>query len=425
MLVACSNQSVSTPDTDYCVAANNIQKAPLDVEYEQTCNPTDLHDECTANGTLLGEHNATTSLYGVWDYVKTISGNNEERHLIDEFAIYPPQIRIYADSTLFAFFGEVSINAVMIPIGDYEFLVSEQIATGEDERLYSEDVMLRYDEEHGLLRWTFFNPFSDVYKHHFFALNCATQAETAIAEEFLSQFTSLFFTPHSDELELTFIWDGPAGRVSHGYYVDDDENIICYMLDGTNQTFYGASAMSAYADRFRIFTVEESHAPLVIAILFEFNDFSSGGGVLYEIINNGDQFSQLGSMMQYHWGGPGPDAVNLTPFINETGEIIARLDIIGTHFFANNNEGNFVSVAFVEPGFHYTAGGVDGYFAGGINAETGTRHFTLEEFEELLATGQTQKFFPDFPGGSFVPMKRMYALEQELIETIKQRKPSP
>ena len=107
-------------------------------------------------------------IFGAWIYVKTIIDNGEP-HQINEFTFIPPRINICSYGALSAKFWETSINAIVVMIGDYEFLVTEQIASSEGEQWYPGDVALLYDVENVLLRWTLFDQFSDMYIYHFFA----------------------------------------------------------------------------------------------------------------------------------------------------------------------------------------------------------------------------------------------------------------
>ena len=147
LLTACNDSEHENIEVDYSVESENSTQM----------DSTERQAEGEAH------------IFGAWIYVKTIIGDDGEPHQISEFTFSPPRVNIYEDNTISAIFWETSINAVMIKISDYEFLVAEQFAFNEGEQWHPEDVMLLYDAESGLLRWTFFNPFSDVFYHHFFA----------------------------------------------------------------------------------------------------------------------------------------------------------------------------------------------------------------------------------------------------------------
>jgi len=181
-----------------------------------------------------------------------------------------------------------------------------------------------------------------------------------------------------------------------------------------------------YADDFHLFTIEGDSEPMIIAIRFESIEFSGGFFVLYEIINNGDKLLQLGSMIYFHWGGPGPDFVRLIPLISESGRIIAYMFPHNLSFYDINGEGDFESISDWDT-FDQTIMYYDAYTYTAriwVKGEDGIRylnHFSNGELAELLSTSQMQNIIPTFPDGNFVPMVRMHELERELIEVITQR----
>jgi len=184
----------------------------------------------------------------------------------------------------------------------------------------------------------------------------------------------------------------------------------------------GGGPTLALARRFRIFSVDGSSAPQVIVVQYEAFNFSGGAYAMFEICDKDDIFLMLGSMRVFHHSGAGPDAVSWTPFINKYGDIIVYAHLDDGFFLAINDEGNFEVVASVWTSTRYIPGDTIHIRTENKDGEGYTKHFTFEEFEGILADQeQIQSFFPNFPDGSFVRMKRMYELEQELIETITQR----
>lgn len=147
LLTACNDGEHENIEVDYSVDSENSTQ--MDYTERQAESEEDIFD--------------------AWIYVKTVIGDDGEPHQISEFTFSPSRINIYEDNTISAIFWETSINAVMIKISDYEFLVAKQVAISEGEQWHPEDVMLQYDAESGLLRWTSYNPFSYVHYHHFFA----------------------------------------------------------------------------------------------------------------------------------------------------------------------------------------------------------------------------------------------------------------
>jgi len=250
---------------------------------------------------------------------------------------------------------------------------------------------------------------------------------TIIAEDFLAQFVSIFFGPFSDEPAILVneeAWDYRRG--SFHYFLDGHGNVISdvpfiQVVDGTGIWGIEEAYYLALARRFRLFTIYGSSEPLVIGIQYETFDFTGGDYALYEIISNGNEFLRLGSMIPARHFGAGYDAVSVSPFINESGDIIAYLISDGGLFFAINNEGDFEFIASINA--HWQSEDGDTIIIS-VEDEDGSWHFeqfTQEEFEELLATEQMQSFFPDFPDGNFVPMIRMYDLEQKLTTAITER----
>ena len=247
---------------------------------------------------------------------------------------------------------------------------------------------------------------------------------TVIAKEFLSQFVSIFFGPYSDEPAILVsegTWDDRGGW-SH-YFMDGRGDVISDVpfIQTLGLAWFDGGTSLGLAHRFRLFTLNDSAEPLVIAMQYESLDLSGGGYALYEIISNGEEFLRLGTIIGYGHFGAGHDAVSLIPFINESGYIIAYVISDGGEFFAINSEGNFESVACINA--HWRSEDGDTIIIT-VEDEDGTWHYewlTQEEFEELMARGQMQSFFPNFPDGNFVRMERMYDLEQEFTEAITQR----
>ena len=120
-------------------------------------------------GTWRLEAESVINISGTWVYVESFVGigvgGNDEPRVIYEFSISPPYIEIDDNNTLFARFWETRINAILAPISQYEFFVTEQIATSEGEEWRPEDVILKYDTENSLLRWTVF---INEHIHHIF-----------------------------------------------------------------------------------------------------------------------------------------------------------------------------------------------------------------------------------------------------------------
>ena len=242
-----------------------------------------------------------------------------------------------------------------------------------------------------------------------------------VAKDFLSQFVSIFFEPYGDEPVFLIVdnWDNGWWDI---YFIDGYGNVVSDAPSvQTINVEFGEGTSLALARRFRLFTVDGSSVPQIITIQYESFNFSGGGYALYKMINNGNEFLPLGSMRTYHHHGAGHDAVSITPFINESGDIITYMITDGGDFHAINSYNDFEHIAFINA--HWQGEDGDTIIIS-IEDEYGTWHsewLTLEEFLELLSTDQMQNIFPSFPSGSFVPMTRIYDLEQELTETITQK----
>ena len=254
---------------------------------------------------------------------------------------------------------------------------------------------------------------------------------TIIAEEFLNQFVSVFFGLISDEPAISAneqdVFDNDGRWVGWYVYFTDGYGEVAYDVPFIKSLYgvrYDGGNLFVYAERFSIFTLDDGVEPLVIAIRYETARFSGGVYFLYEIINNGGEFLQIGSMIAYSWGGPGPEAINLIPFINESGDIIVSIKQVETvDFHKINSEGDFEFVAYAQLAKRDAYGNL--ILVLWVEDEKGERHAQLrsmEELERILANqGQAQNLFPNFPDGNFMPMTRMYDLEQELTERITER----
>jgi len=252
------------------------------------------------------------------------------------------------------------------------------------------------------------------------------KSTTMIAEEFLSQFVSIFFGPFSDEPVIKFNdsqffddgrWIEQRAHFTDGY--DNTVNDVPFILT-LDETWMGWE-LDLFALDFRLFTIEDNSEPLIIAIRFESLEFSGGVYVLYEIVNNGKEFLQLGSMIGFHWGGPGPDYVRLALLISEKGTLTAHMFPHGWRLYNIDAEGIFELVADAQTTLYDYDTYIAHIWVEGEYEAGNFEHFTNEEIMEFLRSGQMQNFFPNFPDGNFVPMIRMYDLEQELTERITER----
>ena len=166
------------------------------------------------------------------------------------------------------------------------------------------------------------------------------------------------------------------------------------------------------ASGFRVYGIDGSYEPLIINMQYwAYGTCSTLGSMLY--IKDGNEFRRLGSMIYYATSG---GYARFQPFINEYGDVIVYvLAMRDKLFYAVNSEGNFAVVG--DP--------IDAWWSQEeiiiIDRETGySIYFTQDEFDKILATGQMQQFFSDFPDGNFVPLIRMYDLEQHLKEAATQ-----
>jgi len=211
-----------------------------------------------------------------------------------------------------------------------------------------------------------------------------------------------------DALLGTFFIDG------YGNIAPDDTTLIYTMYRLWDNPGY----WDFHASGFSIFSPEGSYEPIVISIQYWVHGTCSGlGSMLY--IKDGTHFRRVGSMIAYASGG---GYARLQPLINEYGDIIVYVHAMGNKlFYAVDSEGNFETVG----------DWMEAWFLGEITIFDRemecTTTLTTEAFYEALATGQMQQFFFDFPNGNFVPLGRMYNLEQHIVETIPQmlRETSP
>ncbi|MCL2169623.1 MAG: hypothetical protein FWB74_06330 [Defluviitaleaceae bacterium] len=181
----------------------------------------------------------------------------------------------------------------------------------------------------------------------------AQPTTTTAAKELLNDFTSIFFGPFSatGESAFSYIWMPNFGS----YVVDAYDNQVydvpfvrTFCASVWNSDWY--TIVVAYD--FSIFTTHDSHKPLIISIRFSSGSFSGGGHVVYKLSNDGSEFLQLGSMIGYHWGGPGPAVISLTPFMSESGDkIVYAVQAGSSNFYAIGSGGDFEVVAFLEEGF--------------------------------------------------------------------------
>jgi len=239
---------------------------------------------------------------------------------------------------------------------------------------------------------------------------------SSVAEDFLNQFISIFFGPDSDEPVIKVNWPGA--------FLDDYGNWLWqygYFTDGYGEviydvpfikSLYGAfnpdRATPVRAADFQLFTIDGNYKPLIIAMQFSAIEFTGGGYVLYEIISSGNEFVQLGSMII--WSASGGSLPSLTPFINELGEVVTYMIMLGDGIVRFiNYDGSFEELARFEPSF--VPFGDEGHML--------MQPVEAEDFEKILEDQkQLKTLIPNFPTGNFTRMIRLYNLEQELTERI-------
>ena len=254
-----------------------------------------------------------------------------------------------------------------------------------------------------------------------------------IAEAFLSQYLSMFFYVVNYNIsnsinEPVIIYHrqntiDDDGR--HGwepYFTDFDGYIIenAPFIQRLYGVFSGDLKKPAfvYAGAFQLYTIEDSDIPLLIIMRFYSVQFTGGAHVIFELSNNGTEFQQLGSMTPW-WSGGG-DIPVLSPFINESGEIINYMVEIGWGIlYQLNNEGHFESTALFEPTL--------------VPMESGHGSLLMavpmEEFAKMLSNYEKKQnavtnyhtLLTDLYNKNFVPMVRMYDLENYLYEKIRQQ----
>ena len=242
-----------------------------------------------------------------------------------------------------------------------------------------------------------------------------------ITQAFLTPFTSLFFGLHSENPALSFVWnDSGWDTVSHSYFVDRDGNRLenvsfIRTLYDTGQSFSGGFAMPVYASRFHLFGESGSDEPVMIVLFFESGEFSGGGAVFYRL--EAGVFEPIGSMLQYHWGGPGPDAPSFTPWMdNDQHHLLIQDELWGSIFYRINELNTFEAEVVYLP--HWYA--IVPYVIRPYGFDQPTRQFSLKEFEELLMDGDAWQWFPLIPSVPFQPLARLYELEEVLTLAIRE-----
>jgi len=163
------------------------------------------------------------------------------------------------------------------------------------------------------------------------------------------------------------------------------------------------------AGAFQIYTTEGSDTPLLIIIRFDCFRFTEGVYFIFQRFNDGASFTQLGSRIG--WATGGGDIPILSPFINESGEVIFYIFFLGDGFLhLLNNESEFDTFWMF-----------DMYdFRPPVLADDFSQ--MLIDFEvNQNATTQSRDLLTDLYYRNFVPMVRMYELEDYLIEKITQQ----
>ena len=211
LLAACNNDDEhENIIADYPV---EIESSYIEADYSaENGNPK----EVSSFEEQAEQAESDVDIFGAWVYVKTTIGDDDELLYIGEFTIIPPLINIHEDNTLSARFWGTTINGVVTAIGENEFILAEQTVTVYDEPVDSlDEVMLQYDVESGLLRWTRFNQFSGVYEHHFFAR--VNPFDTTLSE--YAYIDGEFIAVHSEEWR-EFYPNNDAGQMTDVHPAD-------------------------------------------------------------------------------------------------------------------------------------------------------------------------------------------------------------
>jgi len=253
------------------------------------------------------------------------------------------------------------------------------------------------------------------------------------AEAFLSQYISMFFYTapigHHNIAPETFmianrrdILDDDGWSIDwHPYFTDVNgvtiENVPFI------QNLYGAFSgdlnkpAPVVADTFQIYTIYGSDYPLLIVVQFRAFQFTGGAYIVFEIFDNGNEFLQLGSMIPW-WSGGGAIPA-LYPFINESGEIIAyEFAITSGHVFRLTDEGDF------EGFWMFSTSTLHSEFDGWHPERVLANDFAwmLIDYEVNQSTSTRYRdLLTDLYHRNFVPMVRMYDLEDYLHEKIMQQ----
>jgi len=253
-----------------------------------------------------------------------------------------------------------------------------------------------------------------------------------ILETFLGQYTSMFFyvvsyriSAYVDEPVIVFHWRDVVGNDgqehSEVYFTDFNGDIIEDVP--FIQNLYGAFSealekpAAVAASAFHIYTVEGSDIPLLIVMRFCAFQFTGGGYVIFTMFDDSTEFIQLGSMISW-WSGGGGIPI-LAPYINESSEIIAYMFAITSGILYQLNNENIFEYFWMFDTSTLRID-MDGWHSEPVLADDFTQMLIDFEANQNAATNY-RELLTDLYHCNFVPMVRMYDLENYLYEKIRQQ----
>ena len=253
-----------------------------------------------------------------------------------------------------------------------------------------------------------------------------------ITEAFLSQYLSMFFyvvnyyiSNRIEEPAIIYhrrnIINDDGRHDWEPYFTDFDG----YAIESAPfiQRLYGIFSGDlekpafVYAGAFQLYTVEGSDIPLLIIMRFYSVQFTGGAHIIFELSNNGTEFQQLGSMTPW-WSGGGYIPM-LSPFVNKLGEVIIyKFEITSGILYQLNNKGAFDNYWMFETSPAFSQ--MDGWHSIPVLAHDFAQMLIDYETNQNTATNY-RELLTDLYHRNFVPMVRMYDLENYLYEKIRQQ----